>query len=284
MNVSIVILTYNNLELNRKCINAILKYTKGPFELIIVDNASSDGTVEYLKSIKSERVKTVFNNENLGFARGNNIGAKEATSGVVVFLNNDTEVKKGWLEPLLKSLLDKTTGIAGSKLLYPNGKIQHAGIVISDDLVPRHIYRTLDADWPPANKAREYQAVTGACLAIKKELFDKVGGFDEGYTNGLEDIDLCFKVKKEDYKVVYCPSSVVVHYESISKDRFKNYYANKSRYFEKWPNIKPDEDDFYRKDGFGLVFIVKQHIKNRYLTGSYKDKIMVVLSNLRSKL
>ena len=283
MKTSVIILTYNNLKLNKKCLASVLKCTKESFEIIVVDNNSQDGTPKYLETIDDSHVKVFLNKENVGFSRGNNQAAKLATGDVLVFLNNDTEVKEGWSEPLLEALGKDNVGVAGPKLLYQNGKIQHAGIVISGDLIPRHIYRLFKSDFKAANKHREYQAVTGACLAIKTEVFKKVGGFNEEYVNGLEDVDLCFKVKKEGLSIRYCPRSEVTHYESVSKDRFSHYFRNKELYFRNWPNIKPDEDDFYREDGFGPFFIFRQHINNRYVTGNYIEKIKIVLKKIIGK-
>jgi len=277
MKTSIIILTFNGLELNKKCIDSILQNTEGDFEIIVVDNDSQDGTVKYLKSLSDKQIRVIFNKENTGFARGNNQGAKRAIGDILVFLNNDTEVTRGWLLPLQNTLASKEISIAGPKLLYPDGKIQHAGVAFTDKGMPRHIYRRFDSNFPPANRKKEYQAVTGACLAIKKEIFDRVGGFDEKYINGLEDVDLCFKVRKSGFRVMYCPKSVVVHHESVGKDRFKYLYRNIEYYQSKWPNVKADEDDIYRRDGFGSLFILRQHISNRYLTGNYLAKTKTVL-------
>ena len=283
MKTSIIVLTFNGLELNKKCIDSVLKNTEGDFELIIVDNGSADGTVSYLNSLEDKRIEVILNNENRGFAKGNNQGAKKASGELLVFLNNDTEVTKGWLLPLAKALEDKKTGAAAGKLLYPDGKIQHAGVAISSKGIPRHIYRRFDSDFAPANKKRELQAVTGACLAVKKNLFIRVGGFDENYINGLEDVDLCFKIRELSYKLVYIPESVAIHHESVSKDRFKHVYRNIEYYKKKWPDARPDEDDIYRQDGFGKLFIARQHINNRYLTGNYLGKAKTALKKLLGK-
>ena len=280
MKISIIILTYNNLDLNKKCIESVLKYSDGDFEIIIVDNASKDKTPDYLRTLKNDKIKVILNDENLGFSKGNNLGAKAASGEILIFLNNDTEVTKDWLTPIIGQLQKESVGIVAPKLLYPNGKIQHAGVVISSKHIPHHIYRLFNSDFKPANKLREYKAVTGACLAIKKDIFKRVGGFDEGYINGLEDIDLCFKVRKLGYRVFYVPESTVIHYESISKDRFRYVFRNIEYYLGKWGDVEPDEDETYRNDGFGPFFITKEHIKNRYLTGSYLEKIKTVVKKL----
>lgn len=277
MKTSIIVLTFNNLEFNKKCIGSVLDSTLGDFELIVVDNASNDGTQEYLKEIQNEKVKVILNKENLGFSKGNNQGAEEATGEILVFLNNDTEVRKDWLSPLLEQLKRKDVGIVAPKLLYPDGKLQHAGIVISDKHIPRHVYRRFGSGFAPANKLREYKAVTGACLVIKKEIWGKAKGFDERYINGLEDVDLCLKTRELGYKVLYVPQSTVIHHESLSKDRFAHVFRNIEIFLGRWEEVEPDEDETYRQDGFGSLFIFEEHFKNRYLTGNYKDKITLLL-------
>lgn len=281
--ISVIVLTYNNLELNKKCIDSLLKYCDSSTEIIIIDNNSTDGTPKYLNTLSRKRIKVVLNKKNANFAGGCNQGAKIASGDTLIFLNNDTAVKKNWAQSLEKSLNEDNVGAVGSKLLYPNGKIQHAGIVISNDRIPRHIYRLRPSNWPKANIKRKYRAVTAASLAITKKLFNKLGGFDEGFINGLEDIDLCLRVGEEGKKIVYCPDSVAVHYESVNKNRFDHYFKNRERFFKKWPNLVPDEDDYYKKDGFGALFIFREHINNRYLTGSYKEKITVVLKKIFNK-
>src|SRR3989304_9769073 len=130
MKISIIILTYNNLDLNKRCIESVLKYSDGDFEIIIVDNASKDKTPDYLRTLKNDKIKVILNDENLGFSKGNNLGAKAASGEILIFLNNDTEVTKDWLTPIIGQLQKESVGIVAPKLLYPNGKIQHAGVVI----------------------------------------------------------------------------------------------------------------------------------------------------------
>ena len=284
MKTSIIILTFNGLELNRKCLAALLAGTGGDFELVIVDNASRDGTVEFLRAQADPRIRVILNEENAGFAGGCNQGARAAAGELLVFLNNDTEVTPGWLEPLKAALAEPGAGVAGAKLLFGDGSIQHAGLAVSGDGIPRHIYRGFPSGWPPANKPRDFQAVTGACLAISRGLFEQAGGFEESYVNGIEDIDLCFRVRRLGYRVVYRPDSVVYHLECASKNRLDGIFRNLELYRSRWPSVTPDEDDFYRQDGFSRFFIMKQHISNRYLTGNYGAKARLLAKTLLGKL
>ena len=245
---SIIIPVFNNSDYIKQYLDVL--YTVTPnhlFELIIVNNASTDGTKEYLNEFAKTypNVKVIHNQENLIFAKAYNQGAKIAEGKYLVFLNNDTVPLKGWLEEMIKVVEnDKKVGIVGSKLLYPNRTIQHAGIVIADSphpIFPYHIYRGYPPDIPEANVVREYQAVTGACMLIYKKIFDKLGGFDEGFLNGYEDVDLCFRVREAGYRVIYTPKSVLYHFESVSEGRFKAVKANEERLQQKWAGkIKAD--------------------------------------------
>ena len=252
---SIIIPVFNKLEFTKQCLDALYEVTpNGLFELIVVNNASTDGTKEFLNEFAKTHpnVKVIHNQENLGFAKACNQGARAAKGKYLVFLNNDTIPLKDWLEEMLKIIeTEKNVGIVGSKLLYPNNTIQHAGVAIADflqSICPYHIHRKSPADAPEVNVVKDYQAVTGACMLIPKELFDRLGGFDEGFLNGYEDVDLCFQVREAGYRVVYTPKSVLYHFESISEGRFKAEKENEKRLQEKWAGkIKPDIEIYLPK-------------------------------------
>jgi len=258
--VSFIIPVFNKIEFIRKCLDAIVKNTlKESFEVIIIDNASTDSTKDFLKCLEGD-VKIVTNDKNLGFARACNQGARMASSDYLLFLNNDTEPQKGWLGPLLEVLIrDNSVAAAGSKLLFSNETIQHAGVVIADNknvndpLLATHIYAKEPANLPEANQLRTYQALTAACLLIRKSVFNEVGGFDEGYWNGYEDVDLCFKLQERGWKLVYQPESVVIHHESKSgQERFIKVNENIKRLHDKWQGkIKPDI--IIKEDGSTIV-------------------------------
>lgn len=249
--VSIIIPTYNRLDLTRQCLQTITAHTpKDQFEIILVDNASTDGTREFLRKAHDERrLISVLNDSNAGFARACNQGASAARAPYVLFLNNDTEVKPGWFEALLKVVqADPAVSAVGSRLLYGDGTVQHAGIGIFDDQVhrdplqARNLGQRLPADAPEVMKVREFQALTAACLLVRKTAFDGVNGFDEGYWNGYEDVDLCFKLRAAGGRIVYQPESVVVHHESQSgTERFAKAQENISRLHGKWRGqVQPD--------------------------------------------
>ncbi|HXG49186.1 MAG TPA: glycosyltransferase, partial [Methylomirabilota bacterium] len=233
--VSIVIPTFNNLPLTRQCLGSLYRNAAGPtHEIIVVDNASTDGSVEWLKAEHAAaRLRAVFNSRNVGFARACNQGALEARGRFVLFLNNDTEVTPGWLESLVKTAAEPGVGVVGARLLYPDGKIQHAGVEFING-VPDHPFRRAAAEAPAVCQRRDLDMVTGACLLMPRELFVALAGFDEVYQNGVEDVDLCLRVRMGGYRVVYEPGCVVTHHEGQSKGRFDHVSENLRRFFARW--------------------------------------------------
>jgi len=258
--VSIVIPVFNRVEFTRQCLSSLYRWSfwEGvEFEVIVVDNGSKDATGEYLEEAQHRypNLRVLRNQENQGFARACNRGVQGSSGKYILFLNNDTEVWPGWLAPLVRVLeRDERVAAVGSKLLFPDGTIQHAGVVvinhkqIKDPLWCCHIYRQKPSSLPEANERRVYQAVTAACMLVRRSAFEAVGGFDEGYWNGYEDVDLCFKFGERRWLVVYEPESVLIHYESQSGlERFKRVKNNVERLHTKWlgkvsPDLVVEED------------------------------------------
>lgn len=222
--VSIIILNWNQLTYLKQCLSSLIENTEYPnFEIIILDNGSKEpGTKDYLQNLP---FRVIYNSKNLGYAKGNNLAAKYAKGEYLLFLNNDTLAHKNWLSPLVEVMNErKDCGIAGSKLLYPDGNIQHLGVAFDWRGNRRHIYKNYPADIPPAQEIRECEAVTGACFIIRQKIFEEVGGFDERFKNGSEDIDLCLKVRARGYRIFLCPDSVLTHFEKTSLKTRGNFY------------------------------------------------------------
>lgn len=254
---SIIIPVWNKLELTVQCLTALAAVTtESSYEVIVVDNHSTDGTAEYLSSLSGD-VQIIRNQENLGFAKACNQGAKAARGKYLVFLNNDTIPLKGWLKALVSEVEGyPEVGIVGSKLLYPDGTVQHAGVVLNrSEGLPYHIYKGFSGDSPAVNQRREYQVVTAACLLIRQSLFMELGGFDEGFRNGFEDVDLCLKASERGAHVVYQPRSVLYHLESQTPGRKQHDQTNAIRLQERWKFHwwLVDEDLHYHTDGYKHV-------------------------------
>ncbi len=292
--VSIIIPVYNKVDLTRQCLYSLYKNTsfRINYEVVVVDNASNDGTAKYLDFAKNifDNLTVITNRENIGFARANNLGAKHSKGKFVLFLNNDTEPLNRWLEKLFEIVEnDPEVAAVGSKLLFPDGSLQHAGVIVIEDqqlpdpLVARHIYWKAAAGITEANKLMTYQALTAACLLVRRNAFNEINGFDEEYWNGYEDVDLCFKLGEKNYKLVYQPESVVIHHESQSgPERFAKVSNNIDRLHKKWiGKIKPDF--ILEKNGKGITTDagkIKKYVLSKNNSGNFsrkKDPDMVTI-------
>nr|MBA3965378.1 glycosyltransferase [Nitrospirales bacterium] len=246
---SIIIPVWNKVELTSQCLTHVAEVTEGcSYEVIVVDNASTDATQAFLSTLSGD-VQVITNPENYGFAKACNQGAAAAKGRFLVFLNNDTIPKPGWLRALVNEVeCHQDVAIVGSKLLYPNDTIQHAGVVFSKNcLTPYHIFRGAPGELQAVNVRREFQVVTAACMLIRREEFDAVGHFDEIYQNGFEDVDLCLKVGKRGKKVIYQPESVLYHLEHQTPGR-KNPETERHNgmvLMERWASSIVVDEDFH---------------------------------------
>jgi len=227
--VSIIIVNFNKKELLKQCLDSIKNSTTYPnYEVIVVDNGSSDGSQEMVE--KNYRwVKLVKNKENLGFAKANNIGIREARGDYIFLLNNDTVIiQRDWLEKMIAvAESDPKIGIVGCKLVGPGGTIQHVGgwyNVRGTGHYTKDIDRTVEVDY-----------VTGAAMLIKREVIEKIGLLDEGYSPlYYEDTDLCARCKRAGYRIVCTPKTVIIHHGSSTAGKwfssgFRFYVENKNR-------------------------------------------------------
>lgn len=252
MLVSIIIPLYNKVEYTRRCLEGIASADGGTirFELILVDNASSDATPSLLQSLSGD-VRIITNGNNFGFARACNQGAHEAKGKYLLFLNNDTIPHSGWMEALLRGIEEDCADIVGAKLLYPDDKVQHAGIAFESHGIGYHIFKNFPSDAPAVNKKRFMQCVTGACMLISRTVFEELGGFDETFFNGFEDVDLCLRAGTIGKRILYTPESILIHFEETSEGRKTHDERNLALYLSRWKGkVISDDEDFYREEGF----------------------------------
>lgn len=242
--VSIVIPVYNQFEYTYLCIQSIIKNSgEIHYEILIADDCSNDLTVDIEQVISGLRV--IRNAENLRFLRNCNNAAKYAKGKYILFLNNDTQVQENWLAPLIELIeRDRTIGMVGSKLVYPDGRLQEAGGILWKDGSAWNYGNRSDPDLPEYNYVKEVDYISGAAIMIRHELWKEIGGFDERFTPAYcEDSDLAFEVRKHGYKVMYQPKSVVVHFEGISNGTDtssgqKAYQVtNQKKFYEKWKDV-----------------------------------------------
>jgi GT2 family glycosyltransferase len=254
LEVSIIIPVLNKLAFTRQCLDRIWRHTgeAASYEVVVVDNGSSDGTREWFEANPHPGLRYHRNATNLGFAKANNIGASVSRGRCLLFLNNDTLVRPGWLQEMLRVMRsDASIGIVGLKQLFPyTNSIYHTGVVFAPGGVPQHLYPHLDASLPQVNHEREYQAVNGACLLIPRQLFDECGRFDEAYVNGYEDTDLCMQVGQRGRKVVCCTSGSIYHYAQISEGRTADDDRNAALFASRWGSrVRIDQGEYFARDG-----------------------------------
>jgi GT2 family glycosyltransferase len=224
--VSLIMLTRDNVEMLRPCVESIRqKTTYAPWELIVVDNGSREReTLEYLKNLTTDpHIRVLCDDAPFNYAAINNRAVTIARGSVLGFLNNDLEViEGGWLTEMVSHALRPGIGVVGARLLYPNGRIQHAGIVLGIGGVAGHIFRFAKrdhgGDFGRAQLTQDFSAVTAACMIVPKAVFQAVGGFDA--TNlpiAFNDVDFCLRVKEAGYRIVCTPYAELLHHESASR-------------------------------------------------------------------
>lgn len=235
---SIIIVTYGQRELTEQCLRS-LEHCLGDrlgteWELVLIDNASPDDTPQLLRAW-SDRAIVRLLDQNRNFAGGCNVGAIEAHGEVLVFLNNDTEVTPGALETLADQALEPGVSVAGCRLLFPDGTIQHAGVAflhgraLGGAAMPQHVFHHLDQDLAAARSCYEADCVTAACMAVRATAFRAARGFDEGYVNGLEDVDLCLRIRCNGERIVYRGDVTVIHHEGASRGKGGQLWATPQR-------------------------------------------------------
>jgi GT2 family glycosyltransferase len=218
--VSIIIPVFNQLTFTYACLDSIVRNTDEPsYEVIVVDDASSDGTPAFLARVDGARV--VRNERQLGFIGACNAGAAVARGEHLVFLNNDTEVREGWLRELHDTFRrEPRAGIVGAKLISPDGRLQEAGGIVWRDGAAWNAGRLGAPDDPRWSYLRRVDYCSGACLMIPRALFASLDGFDAHYAPAyFEDVDLAFRVRRAGYEVWYQPLAEVLHVEGQTHGR-----------------------------------------------------------------
>ncbi len=248
--LSVIVPAHNRAALTRRCLETVLATAPGGCEIVVVDDGSTDSTPRVLDAF-GETIEVVRLVPNRGYAAACNEGAAVARGDLLVFLNNDTEPRPGWLDSLVRHLDEHpAAAVVGAKLLYPTGVVQHAGVAIGQDGYPHNLYAGLPAEHPAVNRSRPLQAVTGACMLVRRDAFESAGGFDPGFHNSLEDVDLCLRIGEAGGEVHYCHEAVVTHLESASRGREDRFERSVRLYRERWRDrVRRDDLALYARDG-----------------------------------
>jgi GT2 family glycosyltransferase len=278
--VSIVVVTFNKVEYTYRCLESLLAHADVGYELIVVDNASGDETGELLSRLQN--VAVARNTENLGFLRGCNQGAAMARGRYLLFLNNDTVIASGCLSALLGSAeADSRCGAVGGRLIWPDGRLQEAGGILWRDGSAQGYGRGEDPYRPEFSYVREVDFCSGALLLVRKDLLDRLGGFDVRYAPAYyEDADLCMEIRRLGYRVLYQPRAVVYHDEytsSSAEQAVALMRQNHGKFLDKWQSELQRQPDRTRtniiaareRSGKPRVLFVEDRVPASYMGSGY---------------
>ena len=246
--VSIIIPTKDAPEILASCLKSIWEKTSYErFEVILIDNETTDE--RSLRLMEQYPVRRIPFPSPFNFSRANNQGAMAATGDFLVFLNNDTEIiSADWLEHLIYYAEQSDVGAAGALLIYKDRTVQHAGVALGMRGTADHTMRgfPIDADGYAGSLAcaREVSAVTGACMMIRKTLFDQIGGFNEHFFTAYQDVDLCLRLRERGLRVICTPRALVLHHESFSR---QDHYdlIDRMLLLDQWEKVIERGDPYY---------------------------------------
>ena len=277
---SIIVLTYNSERYVDTLIKSIYEHnTNEDFEIIVVDNNSTDDTVKKVLSIKYKvsSIKLILNKENTGFAKGINIGAKEARGEYLLFINPDTEWKSGSIENFVSMFeSDSNVGVIGGKILAKNGETEKsAGRFLKTTevfLMTLGLDEALGVRFSP-NKKQGVDFLSGGFMAVRKDLFEKLSGFDENLFMYVEDMEFCFRVQKTGMKILFEPFVQIIHESHGSSSRsfaIQNIYKGLLYFHKKHgTSMSYSAVKLMLTTKAGLLVLIGKIMNNKYLTDSY---------------
>lgn len=258
--ISIIIPNKDSKSDLKKCIDSILKSSYQNYEIVIVENNSKTKEIfDYYDKIQkdNDNIKVVsIKIDKFNYSLINNFGVKNSKGEYIVLLNNDTKVlSNDWMEEMLGICQRDDVGIVGAKLLYPDFKVQHAGVVVGIGGVAGHVNVNIaeneEGYFSRANVINNFSAVTAACLMIKRSIFEKIDGLDENLQVAFNDIDLCMKVRKLKYLIVFTPYAKLMHYESKTRgsedtpEKIKRFESEMDIFKSKWKDELDRGDPYY---------------------------------------
>lgn len=244
--ISIIIPNKDHMEDLQRCLRSIEKSTYRNYEIIIVENNSEkDDTFAFYDSLKEKHINVVYWKGSFNFSKINNYGRTYCHGKFILLLNNDVEViNESWLSEMLMHCQRDDVGAVGAKLYYPNGQIQHAGVIIGIGSVAGHSHKYYDRNeygyMGRLKIVHDLSAVTAACLMMKSSLYDELNGLDELFTVAFNDVDLCLRIREKGYHIVFTPYAELYHYESLSRgsedspEKIKRFQSEIKRFESKW--------------------------------------------------
>ena len=294
---TVVIPVHGEIAFTARCLHSIsAAKNEVTFQVIVVDDASTDGTDEYLQACSG--VTVISNIENQGYLRSTNLGASSTDTDIVILLNNDTEVSDGWIDEFV-STFDQypEAGVVGSRLIYPDGRLQEAGGIIFQDGTAWNYGRFQDPSAEEFNFVREVDYCSAACIAVRTKLWEEIGGFDEQFVPAYyEDVDLAFESRLRGWKVLYQPNIPIIHYEGISHGKDENsglkahQRKNHDVFVDKWsselqthlPNNRDNVFFASNRKPHGRVFVADYEVPHwdRHAGALRMSRILRILAEL----
>jgi GT2 family glycosyltransferase len=250
--VSVIIPFRDQASLTMTCLESLERQPGHPItEVVLIDNGSTEPETTALRHRLAERPRTrvldypgAFN-----WAAINNVAAATCDTDMLLFMNNDIEARsEGWLRALVELGQRPEVGAVGARLVYPDGKLQHAGVILGVGGIAAHIFNSM-----PGNRngymgwdrvVRSYSAVTAACMLVRREVFEETGGFDEAFPVAFNDVDFCLRLVGAGYRLLYTPHAELIHYESVSRG-FSGYSADFGEFLTRWWDLLQHDDPAY---------------------------------------
>jgi len=303
---SIIVPTYDAAALLSTCLDALIASIGDlhDVEILVSDDGSHDATPEVVARFvvnsghpsgphsrrRHTTVRWVRSAHNSGFATACNAAAEIATGTYLIFYNNDLVAHPGWLEELVAYAdADLRRAIVGTRLLFPDGHLQHCGVVVCSDGFPRHVYAGFPGDHSVAMRSGPVGIVTAACVLVRREVYQALGGFDQRYVNGYEDVDLCLRAQEAGHEVHYCHSSVLTHLVSATRrGRHDEFERSENAFLARWGRLPPTDVVRFVEDGmltlsysrtFPLHLSVAPELA---VVSSDRDGTRAVISDLRN--
>ena len=255
--VSIIIPNKDHMLTLRRAIDSIMgKTTYGNYEIIIIENGSTEEqTFLYYERLEHRypNVRVLTWDKPFNYSAINNFGVKAANGSYLLFLNNDVEViTPDWIEEMLSICQREDCGACGARLLFPDNTIQHVGVVVGMGGAAGHMFSGEEASSPHSDPrsclTQNLSAATAACLMVKREVFEEIGGFDEEYTVAFNDVDLCLKVREAGYLVTVNAFAQLTHYESLTRgsDKARDDSEKHERFLRESRNIRERWEKYFR--------------------------------------
>jgi GT2 family glycosyltransferase len=258
--VTVIVLTWNGIDYTKRCLDTLRANTTYPdYRLIVADNGSTDGTVEYLQL--QDSITTILSRKNLGFAKANNLAIERSDpDSDIVLLNNDTEIHQAdWIERLQATAYSsEDIGVVGCRLAKPNGLLQHAGTIMPIDTFWGQQVGSDEKDINQYNRDRDVEGVVFACIYIKRQVLTAIGLLDEDYFSYFEDTDYCFRAIEKGFRIVCCGSVTILHHEhastTVNQVNHRKMFLGAQKIFrDKWER-KLRNQRYTRQIGWHSIF------------------------------